>query len=149
MLNSGVATLAVSTLTVGTHNLAASYGGDSNFTASTSAAIDQVVAQSAVSIPVPESVTISFTPSVLAVPAAVAISSQESVTIGATYTIGLDPCDLKHNALIDVSDVQAILNQMLGISPPANDLTGDGVVNVLDVQIEINAAIGLACLVAQ
>jgi hypothetical protein len=148
-LNSGVATLSISTLAVGTHNLAASYGGDSNFTASTSAAIDQVVAESTVSIPISESVTISFTPYVVAAPASVSFLVPESVTVGATYTIGLDPCDLKKNAIIDVSDVQAIVNQVLGTSPPTNDLTGDGVVNVLDVQIEINSAIGLACLVAQ
>lgn len=41
---SGVATLAVSTLTAGSHSITAGYGGDSNFTSSTSSALSQTVA---------------------------------------------------------------------------------------------------------
>jgi hypothetical protein len=33
--------------------------------------------------------------------------------------------------------------EALGVAPAVNDLNGDGVVNVLDVQIEIDAALGL------
>jgi hypothetical protein len=33
----------------------------------------------------------------------------------------------------------------LGLIPAVNDLSGAGVVNVVDVQIEINAALGLGC----
>jgi uncharacterized repeat protein (TIGR01451 family) len=55
------------------------------------------------------------------------------------------PCDLKQNGSINVSDVQLIINEALGVSPAVNDLNGDGVVNVVDVQIEINAALGLGC----
>jgi hypothetical protein len=33
----------------------------------------------------------------------------------------------------------------LGTAAAVNDLNGDGVVNITDVQIEINAALGLAC----
>src|SRR5690242_18718389 len=39
----GVATLTISTLAVGSHSLTASYGGDTNFLASTSTAITQTV----------------------------------------------------------------------------------------------------------
>ena len=47
-LNSdGVATFTTSTLTVGTHSIAAAYGGDSNFTASTSAAVTETVTPAA------------------------------------------------------------------------------------------------------
>lgn len=31
------------------------------------------------------------------------------------------------------------------VAPAVDDLTGDGVVNVVDIQIEINAALGLGC----
>ncbi|HZS46115.1 MAG TPA: Ig-like domain repeat protein [Blastocatellia bacterium] len=40
---SGVATLTISTLSVGTHSITASYSGDGNFLASTSPAVSQVV----------------------------------------------------------------------------------------------------------
>jgi Bacterial Ig-like domain (group 3)/NHL repeat len=43
-LSSGLATLSISTFTVGTHNITASYGGDLNFDASISNQIAQVVA---------------------------------------------------------------------------------------------------------
>jgi hypothetical protein len=39
----------------------------------------------------------------------------------------------------------AILSQVLNTATPANDLNGDGVVNVLDVQIVINAVLGQGC----
>jgi hypothetical protein len=42
-LNSGKAAFTTSTLTVGTHSITASYGGDANFSSSTSTAISQVV----------------------------------------------------------------------------------------------------------
>jgi hypothetical protein len=43
-LTNGVATLAVNTLTAGTHSLVAAYAGNTNFNASTSAAVTQTVA---------------------------------------------------------------------------------------------------------
>jgi hypothetical protein len=42
-LTGGVATFSISTLSVGSHSITASYGGDSNFIASTSAVLSQVV----------------------------------------------------------------------------------------------------------
>ena len=54
-------------------------------------------------------------------------------------------CDLKRNGTINVADVQLIINEALGVTQPVNDLSGDGVVNVLDVQIEMDAAAGLGC----
>jgi hypothetical protein len=41
--NSGVATLTISTLAVGTHSITATYNGDANFNSSTSAVLSQVV----------------------------------------------------------------------------------------------------------
>jgi hypothetical protein len=38
-----------------------------------------------------------------------------------------------------------MINEALGAAPAVNDLNGDGVVNVLDVQIVSNAALGLNC----
>src|SRR6202034_1375532 len=42
---SGVATFSTSALTVGSHSITAVYGGDADFTASTSTAVSQVVDQ--------------------------------------------------------------------------------------------------------
>jgi hypothetical protein len=44
-----------------------------------------------------------------------------------------------------VTDVQLMINEVLGVAPPANDLNADGVINVVDLQIVTNAAVGLAC----
>ena len=47
---------------------------------------------------------------------------------------------------IGVSEIQMTINQLLGLAQAANDLNGDGVVNIVDVQVVINAALGLGCL---
>jgi hypothetical protein len=44
-----------------------------------------------------------------------------------------------------VPDVQGIVNQAFGTSTKANDVNHDGVVNVVDIQAVINAALGLGC----
>jgi hypothetical protein len=49
--------------------------------------------------------------------------------------------------MTNVADVQLIINQALGQTQAANDLNGDGVVNAVDVEIEITAAFGLGCAV--
>jgi probable HAF family extracellular repeat protein len=69
-----------------------------------------------------------------------------------TFTIvqtgSSSPCDLDRSGTIDVSDVQMIINEALGLLPPADDLYSDGVVDVADVQIVINGALHLGCTVA-
>jgi hypothetical protein len=54
-------------------------------------------------------------------------------------------CDVSQGTNLTVANVQLIINQALGITVAGNDLNGDGVVNVLDVQIDINSALGLGC----
>ncbi len=54
-------------------------------------------------------------------------------------------CDINGDGNINVSDVQLVINQALGVVPATNDLNGDGAVNVADVQIVINAVLGLGC----
>jgi hypothetical protein len=44
-----------------------------------------------------------------------------------------------------LADIQSIVNQALGIAPPTNDMNSDGVVNVIDVQMAIAAALGGTC----
>ena len=45
----------------------------------------------------------------------------------------------------NVIDAQGIINEALGIIYPFNDLTGDGAVNIVDVQVVLDAAMGLGC----
>jgi hypothetical protein len=54
-------------------------------------------------------------------------------------------CDINGDGTVNVSDVQLVINEALGVSPAVHDLNHDGVVNVADVQKEINAALGLGC----
>ena len=44
-----------------------------------------------------------------------------------------------------VADLQSLINQALGTASLTNDLNMDGVVNVLDIQIEIDAMLGMGC----
>ena len=44
-----------------------------------------------------------------------------------------------------MADVQLIINEALGLIPAVEDLNGDGVVSVVDLQIIINAALGFGC----
>jgi hypothetical protein len=64
-------------------------------------------------------------------------------------TAELPLCDLNKNGAMNVADVQLTINQALGKNAAVNDLNGDGKVNVVDVMIEINAALGQGCPVAQ
>jgi hypothetical protein len=57
----------------------------------------------------------------------------------------LSACDVTQTSSTSVTDVQQIINEALGVAPPANDLNGDSIVNVLDVQIVMNAVMGLGC----
>jgi hypothetical protein len=54
-------------------------------------------------------------------------------------------CDVNRDGVINILDVVAETNQVLGISPATCDLNHDGSVNVLDVQKVINAVLGLGC----
>lgn len=64
-----------------------------------------------------------------------------------TATVTPFTCDLNGDGLVNSVDVQLIINEALGVTPPVNDLCHNaGVVNVCDVQKVINASLGLGCL---
>jgi len=54
-------------------------------------------------------------------------------------------CDVNGDGVTNVSDVQLIVNQALGIVSNRCDINGDGQTNVLDVQMVVNATLGLGC----
>jgi hypothetical protein len=57
----------------------------------------------------------------------------------------LSACDVTQHTTTTVADIQQVINEALGIAPPANDLSGDGIVDIVDLQIVINAALGKGC----
>lgn len=57
----------------------------------------------------------------------------------------LTPCDVNQDGKINVADVMMVVNEALGAGPATSDLNNDGVVNVIDVQITIEAALGAGC----
>jgi uncharacterized protein (TIGR03437 family) len=69
----------------------------------------------------------------------IVMSGPESVT--ATFS----NCDILHEGVTNVADVQSMIKEALGLTSPANDLSEDGIVNALDIQIVINASLNLGC----
>jgi hypothetical protein len=60
--------------------------------------------------------------------------------------IGVMNCDVNGGGTVEVADIQAMVNQTLGVSPATYDVNQDGVVNAIDVQQVINASMGLGCI---
>ena len=54
-------------------------------------------------------------------------------------------CAVGGNGSVSVTDVQQLMNEALGAAGASDDLTGDKVVNAVDVQVVVNAAMGLGC----
>ena len=50
--------------------------------------------------------------------------------------------DLNNDSIVDISDVNAVINVMLGKSAAPGDVTGDGTVDISDVNAVINAMLG-------
>jgi hypothetical protein len=61
-------------------------------------------------------------------------------------TVGLLTCTVTGDASPGVADVQAMIDQALGLAPPAYDMNEDGVVNVIDIERVLTAALGGACI---
>ena len=54
-------------------------------------------------------------------------------------------CDLNGDGSVNVADLQLVINEALGSAPPVHDLNGDGRVNVADVQIAVDAVLHEGC----
>jgi hypothetical protein len=77
----------------------------------------------------------------------VTVSGGGSSSASATdsTTIAYWSCDLNQDWSIDMTDVQKILNQALGMAAPLNDLDHDGNLNVAELQKVIHPALALGC----
>jgi hypothetical protein len=74
-----------------------------------------------------------------------AMLGQVSGSMVLTVT-NLAQCSSNPHGNYTVADVQVMVNEGLGESPPANDLKGSGAINVSDTQIAVNAALGMGCI---
>jgi hypothetical protein len=62
-------------------------------------------------------------------------------------TITGTTCDVKNTGSLKVPDAQYIINEALGINPAGHDLNFDGVVNIGDVQLVLNAVMTQVCVI--
>ena len=105
-VSSGKATLNISTLSAGSHAIIASYGGDTNFIASTSAGFAQVVIAPAAVILVNESIKATDTPGLMEQAIAVIMVS-ESITVTDAPALLL-PAVINVAESITVADMPAL-----------------------------------------
>jgi len=61
------------------------------------------------------------------------------------FTVSTNRCDINNDGMTNVLDIQLLINAILGIpgSPANGDLNRDGNTNVLDLQLLINIVLGL------
>ena len=71
-----------------------------------------------------------------------------AVTQGSTQG-ALNACDINQDGVVNVLDVQLMVDEALGTRSPSNDLDGDKVAGVADIQIDSNAALHLGCSAGQ
>ena len=78
----------------------------------------------------------------------VTVTDGSSAAASRSYTVTINTmaaCDVGKIGTVNVPDVKISINEALGLAGTAHDLNHDGVVNVSDVQIVVNAALGLGC----
>jgi hypothetical protein len=81
-------------------------------------------------------------------------SSSGSIAVTQTGAAPGNPilsCDLNGNGVVNVQDVQISVNAVLGLIPclPQYELDGSGTCTVIDVQRVANAVLGLGCVIGQ
>jgi fibronectin type 3 domain-containing protein len=57
----------------------------------------------------------------------------------------IPPCDVNGDGVVNVSDIQMTIDQALGMMSAANAMNHGGVTNVVEVQIVTNAVLGKTC----
>jgi hypothetical protein len=55
-------------------------------------------------------------------------------------------CDMSGDGTVDAIDVQLVMNEVLGLTAGTHDLNHDGAVNILDLQKEVRVVLGQACV---
>jgi uncharacterized repeat protein (TIGR01451 family) len=75
-----------------------------------------------------------------------AVSLPTSNATDPTVIGAFSPCDVNQAGATTVVDVQLVINQALGLAAMANDINRDGRVDVVDVEIVVIAVFGLGCV---
>ena len=70
----------------------------------------------------------------------------EVAVLSSGFTVLPGPCDVTRDPVISVADVQQMINEVLGTAPPLNGFHNNGTVTVVDVQVVLNAALGMGCV---
>jgi hypothetical protein len=71
--------------------------------------------------------------------------------VGTSFTMDdvlispFSPCDLSQDGATNVLDVEQLIDEVVQLTPAIHDLNMDGVVDINDIQIVLNAALGLGC----
>ncbi|HUB79724.1 MAG TPA: hypothetical protein VMB03_13050 [Bryobacteraceae bacterium] len=68
-----------------------------------------------------------------------------TMIVGTAQPTTSNRCDVTHDSVINVVDIQAMINEVRGIAPAVDDLDGDGAVNAADVPYTLTAALGFGC----
>jgi hypothetical protein len=87
----------------------------------------------------------SNAPSVAMNQISVAGGGSDGASVTQFLSIAPFTCDISGDGAIDVVDVQTLADEVFGLIPAVHDLNHDGVVGVADVQKLINAALGMGC----
>ena len=77
--------------------------------------------------------------------AAASASGGALATACTSATITTLGCDINADGSVNVQDVQVVINEAMGMSLAVHDFNQDGAVNIIDVQKMINAAFGSGC----
>jgi hypothetical protein len=98
----------------------------------------------------PYSGTISGTPaSAAGSPYSVTVTVADgNTTTNYAYSLAISApagCNITQDQTTSAADVQREINEAAGSVAPYNDMNADGIVNVVDVEIVINAALGGVC----
>ena len=90
---------------------------------------------------------ISGTPTTIGTSSVTISAANASGTGSASLALSVySACDLNRDWATNVVDVQLQVNAALGVTACTSDLNRDGVCNVIDVQRDVNASLGGACV---
>jgi len=101
-------------------------------------------------VPIAATANAGFTFNAWSGPVASPSSASTTVTMSGPTAVTANfrvtnPCDVKMLGVTGIADVQAVVNQALGMAPAVNDLNQSGRVDVVDIQLVIDSMLGLGC----
>jgi len=67
----------------------------------------------------------------------------------ANFALPYDSCGKDGNPKAGITNVQLLVNETLGANLPVPDFNLDGAVDIIDLHIVINSALGLGCAMNQ